>query len=214
MTGRFFLLSLVVLLFPYCVAAQSRSDFKFPLHEVPARRCEKVCGNTPCEAVEFAGFSSDSTRFGYSHLVCPGPHTEARARLKYHLKELLKGKRKLSSKHVDVDGGKCPRCFNKAGLEVLELKGDRVDKNSFMFTAPSRVTVAVELKTEKAVAWYLTVEYEGKRIFRYRGEFEEIYFEFKPRVFLSPDGQKVAVVLHLDAMVKVDSTMALFSLNP
>ena len=71
-----------------------------------------------------------------------------------------------------------------------------------------------ELVTEKNVAWYFTVKCREGLRFSYRGEFEEIYFGLQPKVYLSPNGQRAAVVLLLDAMVKVDAALVIFSLNP
>lgn len=182
--------------------------------ESPSKQCKRLCGDVPCESFGFAGFDPDSVEFGYLRLVCPGPHTQARAKVKYHVKRTLKGKRKLNTVHMDLTGEVCPRCFKERKLESEELVGSKRGKHQWYFKTHYGIEMDLEMRTEEAVAWYFRVNYKGEEVYSYRGEFKEIYFGFKPRVFAAPDGQKVAVMLILDAMVKVDTALVIFSLNP
>jgi len=200
--------------------------------ETASQRCMRLCADTPCEVMGFEGFSKDSGRFGHSYLVCPGTHGEGEERLTWHVRELSPGKRKLRFKGITDIGQKMPRYFRTEGYEVLPMAGTPEGKDRYRYVLPRGLTAEIELATEAKVAWYLTVRgpdpdrvgstgtEEGapaildREIFRYRGQFEEIYFNLVPRVYLSPDGQKIAVLLALDAMVRVDAGLALFSLNP
>jgi hypothetical protein len=183
-------------------------------------RCVRLCSQTPCTLMEFEGFSKDSKRFGHSYLACPGAHGEGEAQLTWHVREISPGKRKLHFKGVTDIGQKMPRYFKTEGYELLPVAGTADGRNRYRFLLPRGMTVDIELATEDKVAWYLTVssasssEPAPREIFRHRGEFEEIYFGLTPRVYLSPDGQKIAVLLALDAMVRVDAGLAVFSLNP
>ncbi len=188
--------------------------------ETASARCARLCSQTPCTLMEFNGFSKDSTRFGHSYLVCPGPHGEGEARLTWHVREVTPGKRKLHFKGITDIGQKMPRYFQTEGYELLPVTATTQDKNRYRFHLPRGATADIELVTEEKVAWYLTLTGAGEtaspgaEIFRYRGEFEEIYFGLVPRVYLSPDGQRIAVLLALDAMVRVDAGLAVFSINP
>lgn len=180
----------------------------------PAELCARLCHDVPCENYEFLGFSPDSTHYGYSHLTCPGKLEEKKARFTYHLRRVRPGKRKRSTEGIVLEGVNFPGYFEGHGFKIEELSAKKLDKQLYEFRTDRGLALQVELVTEKKVAWYFRVEgAEGKR-FTYRGEFEEIYFGLRPRVFLSPDGQRAAVVLLLDAMVRVDAALVLFSLNP
>lgn len=181
----------------------------------PAAECEKRCGGVekPCERIEFLGFSPDSTRIGFMHLTCPGPHSKNEPRLTYHVRELSNKKRKLRLKRLDLGDVRFPEFYARNEYFVLELP-DRGSDGLHRYDAYRGVFVDFHWKTEKRVAWYLTVSRKDKELFTHRGEFEEIYFGVQPSVYLSPDGEKVAVVMVLDAMIKVDSGIAAFSLNP
>ena len=181
----------------------------------PAAECEKRCGGVekPCERIEFMGFSPDSTRIGFMHLTCPGPHSAEKPRLTYHVRELCKKKRKLRLKRVELGDVRFPGYYPRTEYEVLELTDTGKD-GLHRYDAFRGVSVDFHWQTEKKVAWYLTVSREGKKLFSHRGEFDEIYFGIHPTLYLSPDGQKVAVVMFLDAMIKVDAGITAFSLNP
>ena len=180
----------------------------------PAEQCAKLCHDVPCEKYEFLGFSPDSTRYGYWHLTCPGKLEGAKARSTYHLRRVKPGKRKLSTEGIVLEGVSFPDYFEGNGFKIEELPATKLDKQQYEFRDDRGLVLKVELVTEKKVAWYFHVEgSEGKR-FTYRGEFDEIYFGLRPRVFISPDGQRAAVVLLLDAMVRVDAALVVFSLNP
>jgi hypothetical protein len=177
-------------------------------------RCSELCHDKACENYEFFGFSVDSTRYGYSHLTCPGDLVKGRARFTYHLREIRPGKRKRKSTGLVLEGVRYPGYFKSNDYWVEELPAQKAGKNSYTFENDRGLKIGIELVTEKQVAWYLRVSgVEGER-FTYRGEFEEIYFGLRPRVYLSPDGERAAVVLLLDAMIKVDAALVIFSLNP
>ncbi|MBM4352316.1 MAG: hypothetical protein FJ109_00750 [Deltaproteobacteria bacterium] len=229
------LLAQVLILLSQAMALAEEPKAVPPDEESAQQRCARLCADMPCELMEFEGFSKDSTRFGHSYLVCPGPHGEGDSRLTWHVRELSKGKRKLHFKGITDIGQKMPGYFRNEGYEMLPVSALPDGKNRYRFIFPRGVTAEVEMVTETKVAWYLTVKGpvpererpadaqagpEGghavleREIFRYRGEFSEIYFSIVPRVYLSPDGQKIAVLLALDAMVRVDAGLAVFSLNP
>lgn len=181
----------------------------------PAVECEKRCGGVekPCERIEFMGFSPDSARVGFMHLTCPGPHSAEKPRLTYHVRDLSRKKRKLRLKRPNLGKVRFPGYYVRNEYEVLELPDTGRD-GLHRYDPGRQVTVEFSWKTEKKVAWYLTVSREGKELFSYRGEFDEIYFGVHPTLYLSPDGQKVVVTMILDAMIKVDAGLAAFSLNP
>jgi len=177
-------------------------------------RCAEVCADTACEVLSFAGFSPDSATLAYSLLRCPGAHGEGEPIVTWHVREIAKGKRKLHMKAVQLPGEKFPKWLKDRDFTVTEITGSEEEKNRWTFLLPEGSQVVIEMKTEEKVAWYLEVLRDGKSIFRYRGEFEEIYFGIRPWVYIAPDSQKIAVVLALNAMVRVDSGLAVFSLNP
>lgn len=180
----------------------------------PAERCASLCHDKPCENYEFHGFSPDSTRYGYSHLTCPGKLESAKARFTYHLRRIRPGKRKRSTEGIALEGVTFPGYFTSNNYEIGELQPKITGKQKYEFRNARGLEVAIELATEKKVAWYFHVKGRKGERFTYRGEFEEIYFGLQPRVFISPDGQRAAVLLLLDAMVRVDAALVIFSLNP
>ncbi len=182
--------------------------------ETPGEQCDILCRDKPCESFEFQGFSKDSTHYGYSHLTCPGKLEKAVARFTYHLRRIRPGKRKRSTEGVVLEGAAYPKHFRSNEFWIEELSGEKAGKQVYQFRNDRGLEITIELVTEKKVAWYFRLKgLEGER-FTYRGEFEEIYFGLQPRVFLSPNGQRAAVVLLLDAMVRVDAALVIFSLNP
>lgn len=178
------------------------------------QRCARLCRDQPCRDFVFRGFSPDSTHIGYSHMHCPGAQGEGKPRFTWHLRRIVPGKRKRRTKPVDISGKHFPNWYRVQDYRTVELARTKVDKNIYEFAGHQGITIKAELRTEKKVAWYLTVYHHGEERFTYRGEFEEIYFNFVPSIYLSPNGQRIAVVLGLDAMVKVDSAMVVFSINP
>jgi hypothetical protein len=200
--------ALLLLLVAPALAAEERPE------PTPDARCTALCRGNPCESYEFAGFSPDSDRCGYSHLTCPGPHDQKEARYTWHVRRIRPGKRKLSTAAIVVEAETWPSYFRKEEYRVEELPSRQTGKQRYEFNGERGLKITVELATEKKVAWYFSVEDENGERFRYRGEFEEIYFGIQPRIFVSPNGQRAAVVLLLDAMVKVDAALVLFSLNP
>jgi hypothetical protein len=182
--------------------------------ETPAERCSSLCREKACENYEFHGFSEDSDQYGYSHLTCPGKLGVAMPRFTYHVRRIKPGKRKRRTEALSLEGVTYPRYFELNDYWVEELPAERAGKQKYEFRNDRGLEITVELVTEKKVAWYFTVKgREGLR-FSYRGEFEEIYFGLQPKVYLSPNGQRAVVVLLLDAMVKVDAALVVFSLNP
>ena len=193
------------------VAAGQQS---FDAEETNGQRCARICGDQPCRDFVFRGFSPDSEYYGYSHMYCPGPHGEGKARFTWHIRSIKPGKGKLRSKAVGIKGKHFPNWYNIEKFRKKELPRAKTDKNSYEFEGPDDITLKAELRTEKKVAWYLAVNAGEKERFNYRGQFEEIYFNFVPTIYVSQNGQRIAVLLGLDAMVKTDSALIVFSLNP
>lgn len=179
-----------------------------------APRCAQLCADTMCEVIAFRGFSADSSRIAYSLLQCPGVHGEGKAKFTWQVREISKGKGKLRLRRVESPGERHATWFKKQGFTAREIPGREVEKNKWLFNSPEGSTLSIELATEKRVAWYLDVTRKERHVFRYRGEFEEIYFELKPWVYLAPDNRKVAVVLALNGVIRVDAGIAVFSLDP
>jgi hypothetical protein len=182
--------------------------------ETPAERCGSLCHEKACENYEFHGFSPDSDQYGYSHLTCPGKLGGGSPRFTYHVRRIKPGKRKRRTEGVSLEGVSYPGYYDLNDYWVEGLPAEKVGKQKYEFRNDRGLEITVELVTEKKVAWYFTLKgREGLR-YSYRGEFEEIYFGLQPKVYLSPNGQRAAVVLLLDAMVKVDAALVIFSLNP
>lgn len=179
---------------------------------IPAECCAKLCAETPCGVYDFYGFAPDSGRFGYAHLTCPGAHVQERHRFTWHVRHIHAGKGRLNTSGVALKDKVYPEYFSVEKYLVKELTGELIGKNSWSYTTPDGLELVVELKTEKKVAWYLTVLDGTRELMKYRGEFEEIYFSFKPRLYLAPDGRKLALSLTLDAMIKVDGALVVFKL--
>jgi hypothetical protein len=183
--------------------------------EAPAARCRRLCQERACELYEFLGFAHDSLSFCYSRTACPGAQGEGKPRYDFHVREVKPGKRKLATPRIETDDDdKFPAYLKTHDYRVIELTGKRTGDNAWEFVAPAGQKIVVEMKTEQAVAWYLTVSHCEKEIFRHRGEFKEIYFSLIPRLYVSPDGQKIGLFMTLDSMVKLDAGFAVFSLNP
>lgn len=181
----------------------------------PGVQCRKWCGDSdkPCELIRFMGFSPDNERVGYVHLKCPGKLEKKKKRMTYNLMRLRKGKRKLGVEVVTPEKKIYPGWFKRQGFVLNELPG--VEKDGFReYDAGRGQTVRFYWKTEQKVAYYVEVLRDGRQVFSRRYEFDEIYFGMTPRVYLSPNLQKIALVLALDAMVKIDAGVAFFSLNP
>ncbi len=200
---RFFIVVLMVVVTGPVVAEERSSE-----------RCGTLCHDKACESYEFHGFSEDSDQYGYSHLTCPGKLGGSKPRFTYHLRRVKPGKRKRRTAPVSLEGVTYPRYYKQNDYWLEELPGKQTDKQKYVFRNDRGLEITIELVTEKNVAWYFTVKCREGLRFSYRGEFEEIYFGLQPKVYLSPNGQRAAVVLLLDAMVKVDAALVIFSLNP
>jgi hypothetical protein len=181
----------------------------------PKVQCNKWCGSgdKPCQLIRFLGFSQDGQQSGYSHLTCPGKLEKKKKRMTMHLRRLRKGKRKLATQVLDPEDKIYPGFFRRNDYWVNELPGQEKD-GVWEYDAGWGQTIRFYWKTEKKVAYYLEVLHSGQEVYRRRYEFDEIYFDVIPKVYLSRRSQKIALVLALDAIVKVDAGIAFFSLNP
>jgi len=181
----------------------------------PALRCRELCRDLPCTSFEFFGFSPDGAQVGYSRLRCPGAHSRnGQARLKWHLSVLKSGSPKVLLAGIRQTGVSFPRYFRRNGFVITEVGGAEQEKNSWTFSAADGTSFTVELRTEETMACYFSVASPSGRSYRHRWQLSEIYFGIRPRLFLSPDGRRAALLLALDAGVKVDGELAVFSAAP
>jgi len=202
-------LVLVALAVPAQVGAEDIKD--------PATVCGILCPDRPCEKNEFRGFSSDSTQFGHSVLQCPGPQGTA-PRIVYHAAVLAKTGRKLAYSPVPKRNETFPLFYSRHDYEAKELTPTRIGNpkeqgTPWEYLTPAGIQITFYWRTESKVAWYFEVRRNGKLRYTYRKEFDEIYYAVAPRVFISPDGKKAALVMSLDALIKEDAGIAVFRLR-
>jgi hypothetical protein len=199
----------VVLTVLLCAPAVTAEEIKDP-----AAECEKVCPERPCERITFRGFSPDSKQFGHALLQCPGPHGDkAAARIVYHAATLGEKGRKLPSTPIPKNGEVFPVFYGRHDYQVEEVAGTSAD-GVWTFDTGNGVTLTFYWRTEKKVAWYVEVRRKGQLKYTYRREFDEIYYAVLPRLYVSPDRKKAALVLSLDAMIKEDAGIGVFRLRP
>ena len=174
-------------------------------------QCIETCGNLKCDVTRFEGFSTDSTQIGFTLLQCPGEHAKDRSpRETYHIRKLVGKRGKLTMEGIRLNGLSYPKYFKREKYGARELEGVVLDDNLWEFGMPDGSQVRISLRTEEKITWYLEHVDSQLPLLTYHSEFKEIYFKIYPRVFVSPDETRIAVVLVLDAMVQLDTGLAVF----
>mgnify|MGYP006971707863 FL=1 len=183
--------------------------------ETPETLCATRCGQLPCEFTNFKGFSPDGKLAGYITVTCPPPQSHSTARLVWYVKFLPRSVvGRIHSRNKRLEGVRFPDYFQDNRFVTTELFGQHSEKGKWQFIDSSNRTFEITLLTLEKVTWTLTVRHGTKVLLTYSSNFDEIYFDFRPRIYESPDGRKVAVTLDLDAMVRRDSGVAFFNLPP
>jgi len=73
-------------------------------------------------------------------------------------------------------------------------------------------TLVLELKTEDRIRLYCRLEEGADSLLLHRAEFDEIYFAFDVRAWLSPDGRRVALAIALDGDIRLDAALVVLVL--
>lgn len=168
--------------------------------------CRNRCADLPCEEFDFQGFSPDGKQAGYRRLLCPGDHSEEKRREGWHLVRLVRNGARLET-HQSPVKGRFPQWFKQQGFEFTTLQGTVTDKARWSFSDPWGRTYEVRLETREKVYWHLDVLLGDAQLLTYESPFNEIYFDVRPQLYLTPKGDRLAVVLSLDALIRRDAGM-------
>jgi len=183
--------------------------------EEPKTLCASRCGSLPCEFTNFKGFAPDGKQAGYITVTCPPPQSHSAPRLVWFVKFLPRAQvGRIHSRNKRLEGVRFPDYFGDNQFVTTELPGQLKENGKWEFLDSANRSFEITLVTLEKVTWTLTVRYGTQVLLTYSSDFDEIYFDFRPRIYESPDGRKVAVILDLDAMVRRDSGVAFFHLPP
>ncbi len=180
----------------------------------PEQACASSCGQTPCEWLEFHGFSPDSSRLGFSILKCPGSSASATARRFFHVRTLKGRLGRMGMSEEKLKGVHFTRYFRRQGFHVAEVLPSSQELEHWTASLGEGRRLSVDLLTEKTMVLEIA-GYEGQeRLFVSKVPLHDIYFGMAVQAYLSPDGKRVLVVAHLDAQYKWDLWSGAFSLAP
>ena len=166
----------------------------------------------PTAEISFYGWSPDSTRVGWAlERRRPGKP----AKKVWYLRETKRtahGKARLQkvalSREESTSG-----FFQRNHYALHDLPTSSTGERTRV-EIPLRYdrTLVLELKTEDKIRLYYWFEEGTDRLLLYTSTFEEIYFAFDARAWLSPDGRRVALALSLDGDIRLDAALVVLVL--
>ena len=166
----------------------------------------------PESVITFHGWSPDSTQVGWDlERRGGGGH----AKKIWYLREsnrTLHGKASLREVKHPVDET-FPAYYAKHDFALHDLPvhpaGHRTRAKIALRYDRSLV---LELRTEDKIRLYYWFEEGMDRLLLHVAEFDEIYFGFDARAWLSPNGRRVALALALDGDIRLDSAFVVLVL--
>ena len=159
----------------------------------------------PVSTIEFHGWSPSSTQVGWAlERVRAGE----RNKKVWYLRETLRtayGKARLRRVSLP-DDEKVPTYSHRHDFKIHDLEaasnGDRTRTEILLRYERSLV---LELAVEDKIRLYYWFDDGGDRLLLHKVTFDEIYFAFTARAWLSPDGRRVALALSLDGDIRLDA---------
>ncbi|MFH1530090.1 MAG: hypothetical protein ABIK09_05065 [Pseudomonadota bacterium] len=166
----------------------------------------------PVSTITFHGWSPDSTQVGWGLERRGGGRA---AKTVWYLKETRRtshGKARLQKVKLPEDA-KLPAYYRSNAFELHDLPAAASGSRT-RTEIPLRYdrTLVLELKVEDKIRLYYWFEEGENRLLLDKVTFEEIYFAFDARAWLSPDGRRVALALGLDGDIRLDAAFVVLVL--